>query len=147
MILVSACLAHMRTRYDGTSCPVELIARLVCAGKAVPVCPELLGGLPVPREAARIEGGGGRDVLCGRARVLTLSGKDVTGTFLEGARAAFAFARALGARGAVLKSGSPSCGSGEGPMEGVTTALLRQHGIRVYSEDDEWTIEPSFSSS
>jgi uncharacterized protein YbbK (DUF523 family) len=143
MILVSTCLTGLRTRYDGTACPQAGLAELVVAGKAFPICPEMLGGLAVPREPARIVGGSGRDVLDGRARVLTHAGKDVTECFLTGARAVLALARALGATEAVLKAGSPSCGAGgtgtagsqADAVEGVTAALLARHGMTVRSSD------------
>jgi hypothetical protein len=43
MIIVSACLAYVRCRYDGTGKPCEAVIRLVAEGKALPVCPEQLG--------------------------------------------------------------------------------------------------------
>ncbi|SEM55028.1 DUF523 domain-containing protein [Nonomuraea pusilla] len=147
-ILVSACLMGRRVRYDGgakTSGDARL-ARWREEGRLVPFCPEVAGGLPVPRPAAEIEpGASGADVLAGAARVLAADGSDVTAEFVRGARAALDAARAAGARLAVLKEGSPSCGSltiYDGTFggrrvagHGVTTALLEQHGIRVFSED------------
>ncbi|WP_084963108.1 DUF523 domain-containing protein [Thermoactinospora rubra] len=147
-ILVSACLVGRRVRYDGgakTSADEHLAAWRE-EGRLVPFCPEVEGGLPVPRPAAEIEGGAdGSAVLAGAARVLTASGEDVTAAFLSGAQAALAVAQSFGVRLAVLKEGSPSCGSltvydgtfrgRRTPGRGVTTALLELHGIRVFSED------------
>ena len=96
MILVSACLADLNTRYDGTSRPLEHIVNLVRSGGAVPICPEILGGLPVPREAAEIESGCGWDVLEGSAKVRTLSGMDVTPMFRAGAEKVMKLVKALG---------------------------------------------------
>ncbi|WP_219467189.1 DUF523 domain-containing protein, partial [Nonomuraea rhizosphaerae] len=104
------------------------------------------GGPPPPPPPAEIErGAGGAAVLSGRARVLATDGSDVTAQFLAGARAALDAARAAGARLAVLKEGSPSCGAlaiydgtFQGrrlPGQGVTTALLERDGIRVFTED------------
>ncbi|NRQ33008.1 DUF523 domain-containing protein [Nonomuraea sp. NN258] len=147
-ILVSACLMGRRVRYDGaakTSSDLHL-ARWREEGRLVSFCPEVSGGLPVPRPAAEIEGGAsGADVLSGTARVLATDGSDVTAAFLSGADKALAAAREAGARVAILKEGSPSCGvlavydgTFQGRRiagQGVTTALLERHGIRVFSED------------
>jgi uncharacterized protein YbbK (DUF523 family) len=147
-ILVSACLMGRRVRYDGgakTSSDAQLAAWRR-EGRLVPFCPEVEGGLAIPRPAAEIEGGaGGAAVLSGAARVLAADGADVTAEFLAGARAALAAARARGARLAVLKDGSPSCGAlavydgtftgRRAPGRGVTTALLEAEGVRVFTED------------
>jgi uncharacterized protein YbbK (DUF523 family) len=147
-ILVSACLMGRRVRYDGgakTSADAQLAAWRE-EGRLVPFCPEVEGGLPIPRPAAEIEGGaGGEAVLEGKARVLAADGSDVTTEFLAGARGALAAARSCGARLAVLKEGSPSCGAlsiydgtfqgHRTPGQGVTTALLERDGIRVFTED------------
>lgn len=146
-VLVSSCLLGHRVRYDGRGKPSGdlTLARWRAEGRLVPFCPEIGGGLPVPRPAAEISGGSGADVLDGSARVLTREGADVTPYFLEGARLALERARECGVRIAILKETSPSCGSGrvhDGtfsgravPGEGVTTALLERHGIAVFSED------------
>lgn len=146
-ILVSACLLGRPVRYDGTARRSDdaLFELWRDQGRLVPVCPEVDGGLPVPRPAAEISGGTGADVLDGRARVLTRDGVDVTGHFLSGARRALEQARSHDVRIAVLKEGSPSCGrlrvfdgtfSGRKiPGEGVTAALLERHGIAVFGED------------
>ncbi|GGO82642.1 DUF523 domain-containing protein [Nonomuraea cavernae] len=147
-ILVSACLMGRRVRYDGgaKASADAVLAAWRREGRLVPFCPEVEGGLAVPRPAAEIERGlGGAAVLAGDARVLTADGSDVTAQFLAGARAALDAARADGVRLAVLKEGSPSCGalavydgtfSGRRvPGQGVTTALLERHGVRVFTED------------
>ncbi|NKZ07681.1 DUF523 domain-containing protein [Actinomadura latina] len=147
-ILVSSCLAGRPVRYDGAAKPVEvdLFERWRLEGRLVPFCPEVSGGLTVPRPAAEIVGGDGGDVLTGTARVLTGTGKDVTAEFLQGARLALAAAQRSGARTALLKEGSPSCGThriydgtftgAASPGTGVTTALLQRSGITVFSEAD-----------
>ncbi|WP_214412151.1 DUF523 domain-containing protein [Sphaerisporangium fuscum] len=147
-ILVSSCLLGRPVRYDGRAKTVDdaLLARWRDEGRLVPFCPEVTGGLPVPRPPAEIEGGaGGAAVLAGAARILTPAEDDVTPQFLAGARAALAMAESRGVRIALLKEGSPSCGSlqvhdgtfsgGRLPGAGVTTALLEAHGIRVFGED------------
>lgn len=147
-ILVSSCLAGRPVRYDGAAKPVAggPFERWRAEGRLVPFCPEVSGGLPIPRPPAEIVGGDGGDVLDGTARVLTGGGADVTGEFLRGARLALDAARRAGARLALLKEGSPSCGghrvydgafTGTSvPGSGVTTALLRRSGIRVFTEDE-----------
>ncbi|TYB38790.1 DUF523 domain-containing protein [Actinomadura chibensis] len=147
-ILVSSCLVGRPVRYDGAAKPVggELVERWRTEGRLVPFCPEVSGGLSVPRPPAEIVGGDGHAVLDGTARVRTDGGADVTAEFLRGARQALDAARRTGARIALLKEGSPSCGSNrvyDGtftgtsiPGEGVTTALLEREGIRVFSEND-----------
>ncbi len=127
--LVSACLVGLCTRYDGgirasSACLAELNQAIW-----IPVCPEQLGGLPTPREAADIAGGNGADVLAGKARVLTASGIDLTGPFIRGAEEVLKIARAQNIREAFLKARSPSCAvSGK---VGVTAALLQSAGLRL----------------
>ncbi|MFD5054677.1 DUF523 domain-containing protein [Streptomyces tendae] len=146
-ILVSACLMGRRVRYDGGAKPVgdEVVGRWRDEGRVVVFCPEVSGGLPVPRPAAEIVGGDGADVLDGVARVLTEAEEDVSEHFVRGAHLTLDAARETGVRVALLKESSPSCGSlrvydgrfagARVPGFGVTTALLRRAGVRVYSED------------
>lgn len=147
-VLVSACLLGERTRWDGASNPAAgLVEALEAAGAVVvPVCPEMLGGLPAPRPPAEPPAGDGREVLAGRQPVLTVGeggGADVSAAFRAGARAALALAREHGARYAWLQERSPSCGverthSGGGVIDGpgVTTALLRDEGrLTVFPAD------------
>lgn len=143
MILVSACLAGFRTRYDGTDCLNPEVKKLVAEGGAVPVCPEQLGGLPTPRMPVEFTAGDGRDVLEGKARAASpLTGEDFTGAFIKGAAEVLRIARLYGATGAILKDGSPSCGTTrvhsageERPGMGVTAALLQKEGIEVRPGD------------
>ena len=145
MILVSACLAGLKVRYNGTDCLDERIKQLIAEKKAMTICPEVLGGLSTPRDPAEIIGGNGDDVLDGRAKVISISGEDVTEAFLKGAYSALKKAKEVGATTIVLKENSPSCGSSKiynGTFSGqkmdgvgVTTALLRRNGIAVISEN------------
>lgn len=147
-ILVSACLLGREVRYDGTDNAVgsERLAAWRREGRIVPFCPEVAGGLGTPRPPAEIAGGTGVDVLEGDARVVTEEGTDVTDAYLAGARSALEAARAAEAELALLKEGSPSCGSGyvyDGSFTGtprdgagVTAALLERRGIAVYDETD-----------
>lgn len=144
-VLVSACLLGQPVRYDGrASGHPDVLQGWQAEGRVVPLCPEVAGGLPTPRPPAEIPGGQGRAVLNGQARVVTVTGEDVSDAFLAGARLALELVRRHGIRVAVLKSGSPSCGNrlvydgsftGEKVAgEGVTTALLRREGVQVFSE-------------
>ena len=148
-VLVSACLMGRRVRYDGRAKTIgdSVVARWREEGRLVVHCPEIAGGLPVPRPPAEIEPGAtAADVLAGRARILTPEGEDVTGHFVSGARAALATAREHGVEVAVLKESSPSCGSREvydGTFgghklagAGVTAQLLRDHGVAVFNEHE-----------
>jgi len=145
VILISACLAGLNVRYNGTNSLDEKIQRLVLENKAITVCPELMGGFSTPREPAEIVGGNGEDVLDGKATVIERTGRDVTELYLKGAYATLQKALEVGASLVVLKEYSPSCGSAmiyNGAFngtkllgEGVTTALLRRHGIEVLSEE------------
>jgi len=141
--MVSACLAGIDCTYTGKNKLKPSIKKMVDDGIAIPVCPEAMGGMGIPRENSEIVGGDGSDVLKGRARVITISGRDVTKTYIRGARAALSIARIYGIKKAVLKSKSPACGAGriyDGSFtkklkkgSGVTASLLCQKGIKVYS--------------
>ncbi len=147
LVVVSACLAGLATTHDGKAKPHPRVLELLRQGRAVLACPEQLGGLPTPRAEAEIEpGGSGATVLSGKARVIDSNGTEVTAQYLRGAREALRAARLAGARSAILKARSPSCGSrliydGEftGTLvegEGVTAALLSKEGLQVMSEED-----------
>ncbi|WP_313738355.1 DUF523 domain-containing protein [Pseudomonas sp.] len=144
-VLVSACLLGRPVRYDGrASGHPDLLQRWEAEGRVVPLCPEVAGGLPTPRPAAEIAGGQGGRVLDGQARVVTQAADDLTAAFLAGAQRTLALVRQHGITLAVLKAGSPSCGNRltyDGSFsgvkvsgEGVTAALLRREGVRVFSE-------------
>lgn len=147
-VLVSACLLGEAVRYDGLSkpCPHKILTRWLEEGRVVRVCPEVSGGLSIPRTPAEIDKPlGGFGVLSGKARVVDNTGRDVTAAFMQGAREALAVAQARGIRVAVLKENSPSCGSSscyDGtftrtriPEPGVTGALLKKAGVLVFSEE------------
>jgi uncharacterized protein YbbK (DUF523 family) len=127
--LVSACLIGLCTRYDGqTKADPGCLAQLT-SSVWIPVCPEQLGGLPTPREAADIVGGDGVDVLAGRAEVTTKSGIDLTAEFIRGAEQVLQLARLQQVGVAFLKARSPSCAV-HGKI-GVTAALLQSAGIEL----------------
>jgi uncharacterized protein YbbK (DUF523 family) len=145
-VLVSACLAGRACRYDGSDNADPRLKGALEGRPAVLVCPEEEGGLGTPRPPAEIVGGDGADVLAGRAQVVTDEGRDVTDEYIRGAEIALGRAQRAGARIAVLKSKSPSCGRDciyDGSFshttrggDGVTAALLRANGIEVLTEED-----------
>lgn len=139
VIIVSACLAGCRTRYDGGSLPNDEIMRMVANGEALAVCPEQLGGLAIPRLRSEIGGNGdGRAVLDAAAPVIDEQGHDVTREFIRGAHEILRLARIFWIEEAILKDKSPSCGTRRiykrgvlVPGMGVTATLLERNGIRV----------------
>ena len=135
-ILVSACLLGVRCRYDGGGILLPDIGALLDRCEWIPVCPEQLGGLPTPRAPSERRGD----------RVVTRDGAEVTAFFHRGAEEVCRLATLYGARIALLKQRSPSCGCGkiyDGsfsgrviPGEGITAQMLRETGVRVFSEED-----------
>lgn len=134
--VVSACLAGRKCRYDGGSRPCGAVISLVEEGRALPVCPESLSGLPVPREPCEQKQG----------RVVSRNGEDVSQEFELGASRAFEIAVASGVRKAILKARSPSCGVGkiyDGSFgkrlvagNGLFAARLIVAGFEVRDEDN-----------
>ena len=136
--LISACLLGIACRYDGACSPDALDEETINSLDLhlVPVCPEQLGGMPTPRAPAETQGGDGRVVLAGKARVVNRDGQDVTHHFLRGARHTLRIAQLTGASMMLFQPRSPSCsvsrtydGTFSGKLVegmGVTAALLRQ---------------------
>jgi uncharacterized protein YbbK (DUF523 family) len=139
--LVSACLLGVNCNFEAKNWLNPALLEEFKKGNLFPVCPEVLGGLPVPRVPAEIQGGTGADVIEGKAKVVNMHGEDVTEQFLKGANEALRIAQAVGAREALLIERSPSCGCGkifDGSFkdkfiagDGVTAALLKKNGIKV----------------
>ena len=140
-VVISACLLGVRCRYDGGHSRNEMAMNQKKTYQLIPVCPEESGGLLTPRPPAEIVGGDGDAVLDGTAKVMTANGTDVTAAYLKGAHHALQVAQSHGATHVILKARSPSCGCGDiydgtfsGTLisgDGVTTALLKRHGIAV----------------
>ena len=136
MIIVSGCLANIQCRYDGGTKPCAKVVHLVAEGKAIPVCPEQLGGLTTPRAPAEQKGNS----------VIRKDGIEVTEAFHRGAQEALRLAKLVGAKSAILKARSPSCGSGKiydgsftGTLidgNGVFAELCKNNGIEVITEED-----------
>ena len=126
----------MKTRYDGQCKPNEKILELAKKEVLIPICPEQLGGLPTPREASEQKDG----------KVFSISGKDVTENFENGANEVLKLAKLFGITEAILKQKSPSCGCGKiydgsfsGKIiegDGVLAAVFKRNGIKVITEED-----------
>lgn len=145
-ILVSACLAGINCRFDGKNKLNKKIKKMVEEGKAVCVCPEELGGLLNPREPSEILNATGKDVLAGKAKVISRKGKDITLNFITGAYKVLEIAKKNKIKKAILKTKSTACGKGliydgsfKGKLregDGVTCALLLDRNIKVITEKD-----------
>lgn len=133
-LLISACLMGVRCRYDGGRKPLDCLSELMDRHVLIPVCPEVIGGLPTPRVPAERQGNS----------VMTKDGRDVTSEYEQGAEEALRLARMTGCTCALLKERSPSCGCGmiyDGTFtgglcegDGVCAALLKKNGIKVFGE-------------
>jgi len=135
-ILISACLLGMRVRYDGKSKVNEAAVDLLKEHHLVPVCAEVMGGLPTPRVPAERVG----------ERVINWEGTDVTCQYERGAEEIVRLAKMYGCTLAILKERSPSCGHGaiyDGTFTGTLTegnGVLAQRlieaGVRVIGESE-----------
>ena len=148
-LLVSTCLTGLPARYDGGRAANRELLELLRGRAWVPVCPEQLGGLPIPRPPNSFQDpeegppADGFSVLQGRGRIVDPGGER-TEAFIAGARAALELARMVGARAALLRKNSPSCGSVLGTGSdgtprpiGVAAALLMESGLAVLEVDGE----------
>ena len=135
-LLISACLLGIGCRYDGGRVKKVDVDALRERYDLVPVCPEIYGGLSTPRTPSERVGD----------RVVMKDGRDVTENFLRGMQSTLDIAEAAGARLALLKARSPSCGKGEiydgsftGRLtagDGFTTEHLLSRDITVYTEEE-----------
>ena len=140
MMIISACLCGCDCKYNGKNNKNESCVELLKRGKAVLVCPEQLGGMTTPRVPSEILKNDGK------ISVISKEGKDVSKEFKKGAKEALKIAKLVDAKVAILKNGSPSCGSKniyDGTFsgnkikgEGITAKLFMENGIEVFSEDE-----------
>lgn len=141
MYLVSACLAGVNCRYNGSNSTDPFIEKLVKEGKAIAICPEQLAGLPTPRACCEIVIDNN-----GTKKIMSKDGQDFTKEFIDGAEKTLAIAKIINAEKAILQSRSPSCGYSliyDGTFSGnlkegigFTAELLVENGIKVYTEAD-----------
>ena len=135
-IIVSACLLGENCKYNGGSNRCEELLRLLSGHTVIPVCPEVLGGLPVPRVPAEIAHG----------IVMNRDGVSVDAAFRQGAETALEAARLQKPDLIILQSRSPSCGVKEVydgtfsgvlvPGRGVFADLALRAGFRVLDVED-----------
>lgn len=135
-IAVSACLLGINYKYNGGNNYSEKLVKLLEKHEVIPICPEVLGGLPIPRDPSEIV----------NREVLTDKGKSVDREFRNGAKKALKIVKESGAELVVLQPRSPSCGLGEiydgsftGRLvdgDGVFVKLLKDEGIKVVDVGD-----------
>ncbi|MEN1761010.1 DUF523 domain-containing protein [Anoxynatronum sibiricum] len=145
MIAISACLMGVPCRYNGTAANCLGLHLLSADHPLMVFCPEVMGGLPTPREPAEIQNGTGADVLSGQAFIINSKGADVTQLYLSGSQKVLAVLKSRDVQAVILKENSPSCGlyhihDGEfsGRLiegSGVLTQLLKNHDIQVFNEN------------
>ncbi len=151
MIAVSACLLGYNYKYDGKNNLHSGFFQLLKNYKILPICPEVAGGLPIPRPPAEIKAGDGFDVLAGKAEVVNNKGLVVTDRYIEGAKKCLNKFKKNNISFVILKSKSPACGvrqiydgrfkSNLKKGKGVATALFIKYGYKVYSEKDYETLK------
>lgn len=140
MILVSACLCGINCKYNGGNNYNQKVFELVKEGKAIPICPEQLGGLQTPRNRAEIK------IIDGKKHVIDDKNNNLTENFEKGAKEVIELAKKLNIKKAILQARSPSCGtekiySGnfDGKLvhgDGILAELCIKNGIEVISSED-----------
>ena len=136
MFIISACLIGENCKYDGKNNYNKVALDLFNSDKAIPVCPEELGGLSTPRVPSEIVGN----------KVVSKEGMDVTKAFQLGAIKTLEEAKKHQVKYAILQARSPSCGSKkiyDGTFsntlidgQGMTTKLLEKNGIKVITIEE-----------
>lgn len=135
-VFVSACITGIHCRYDGSAVWAEVLDTIEDEVCLIPVCPEVYGGMPTPRNSGERLG----------EKVIDSHGADVTDYYTRGAEDLIRLAKRLGVTAAILKERSPSCGCGviyDGTFtskkikgNGVFAQLLKDAGIHIFSETD-----------
>jgi len=140
-ILISACLLGEKVRYDGQHLLLDhpILTKWIKNNQLISICPEVSGGLPIPRQPAEIQ-----KIQSDSIKVININQIDVTEAFQIGAKKALSVCQRNNIRMAILTENSPSCGSSkiyngsfQGEKisgEGITTKLLRKSGIQVFSQ-------------
>ena len=148
-ILVSSCLLGEDVRYDGNNSSIafnpkfsfslkELFMDILCENEIYSFCPEVSGGLGIPRTSAEIVKNEKPFI------VKDENGLDVTINFLLGAKKALDVCKEENIKVALLKANSPSCGNikiYDGTFtnnlidgQGLTARLLKENGIEIFNE-------------
>ena len=134
--VVSACLLGDNCKYNGGNNYNENVCKFLSNKEYIKVCPECLGGLSIPRLPSEIIGD----------KVINSSNIDVTLNYKKGAEETLKICQNENINCAIMKSRSPSCGCGkiyDGTFskklvdgDGITVRLLKEHEIKVLSEED-----------
>ena len=123
MILISACLVGINCKYNGKNNYNEKALELVKSGKAIPICPEQLGGLTTPRNPSEIK------IINNKRYVINNQNEDVTEQFVRGANEVLKLAKELDVEKVILQSRSPSCGVGKIYSGNFDKKLIDGNGI------------------
>lgn len=135
-VIVSACLLGDNVKYNGENNYQEELVSFLKDYEVIKICPEVMGGLKIPRSSAEIR----------NEKVITYDNQDVTNEFSKGALKVLELAKRENVKVAILKKNSPSCGMGniyDGTFshklikgDGVTSKLLKNNGITILNEEN-----------
>ena len=135
-IIISSCLLGNNCKYNGLNNYNSLVEELKKYYELIPICPEVFGGLNIPRDPSEIKGD----------KVISINNKDVTKEFYLGANMALDIAKKNNIKIAILKEGSPSCGNNyiyDGTFtktkingSGITARLFKDNNINIYTENE-----------
>ena len=142
--MVSACLTGENCKYNGGNNRNEKVIRMMAANDVIAVCPESMGGLPIPRVPSEIKEG----------MAISADGKNVDREFRTGAEKCLEIAKREEPDLIILQSRSPSCGVNQRydgtfsgmlvNQPGITAQVLLEHGFRVVDVEDlssiDWNI-------
>ena len=143
-ILISACLLGQNVKYDGNNNSIlenPFIKKLLNLNMLIPICPEVEGGLPIPRVPVEVK----------EKKAIDKEGNDRTKNFFLGAEITCQLAQQNDVKIAIMKAKSPSCGKGkiyDGTFSkklinasGIAVIALEEIGVKVFSEDDLKKLE------
>lgn len=154
-ILISSCLLGEDVKYDGNNNSIaygssftfnekETFMDILCENEIYSFCPEVSGGLSVPRVTSEIVSTTKPFI------VKNKNDEDVTINFLLGARNTLELCKTQNIKVALLKAKSPSCGNKEiydGTFtstliegQGLTAKLLSENGIKIFNENELYKL-------
>ena len=135
-LLISSCLLGNNVKYNGKNNYIDGIEALKEKYDLIIICPEVMGGLPIPRIPSEIINN----------NVFNKEGINVTNEFEKGANIALELVKKHNIKKALLKDGSPSCGSTyiyDGTFNGIkindfgiTVRRLLKEKIKIYTENN-----------
>ena len=135
--VVSACLAGCKCRYDGKDNLCPKVKQLVEEGRAITVCPEVMGGLSTPRIPSERK----------EDKIINAEGFDNTPYFEKGVELAIEEVKKFNIKKAILKAKSPSCGNKyiyDGTFsktlvegKGLLAEKLSELSVEIYDEGDD----------